>query len=191
MVPVLGACTEVELVLVEGVGQFPNRDFTDDCAEACVVVMEPVEAAPVDALVKPGKTDGAAVVLLVDPPNIDALLKETVDVALVVVRDGGCPKLPLAAVLSNMGLKFCTRGLLSGADVAEAVVTAKMGLNPEARRGFVVLTACELLTGAAVAVTMLETVETEGVLIWLERPNRPVPATGGVLLEDLETWPKT
>lgn len=43
-----------------------------------------------------------------------------------------------------MGLKFWTGGLLSGADVAaeEVVVveTEKMGLNPEASRGLVLLT---------------------------------------------------
>lgn len=81
--------------------------------------------------------------------------------------------------------------MLSGVDVAEVVVTAKMGLNPETRRGFVLLTASELLAGEVVAVTVLETVETEGVLIWLARPNRPLPSTGGVLLEDLETCPRT
>lgn len=77
--------------------------------------------------------------------------------------------------------------MLSGVDVAEAVVMAKMGLNPEAKRGFVLPTASELLAGEVVAVTVLETVEAEGVPIWLARPNRPVPGTGGVLLEDLET----
>lgn len=107
MVPVLGACTEAELVLVvDGVGQFPKRDFTVGCAAGCVVVMEPVEAVPVDVLVKPEKTDGAAVVPLDGPPNIDVLLVETVEAGLVVVRDGGCPKLTPAVVLPNMGLKF-------------------------------------------------------------------------------------
>lgn len=109
MVPVLGACTEAELVVVvDGVGQFPKRDFTVACAAGCVIVMEPVEAVPADVLVKPGKTDGAAAVLLVDPPNIDVLLEETVEAGLVVVRDGGCPKLAPAVVPPNMGLKFWT-----------------------------------------------------------------------------------
>lgn len=91
-----GACTEPELVLVvDGADQFPKRDFTDGCAAGCVagcvVVMEPVEGVPVRVLVKPGKTDGAAVVLLVAPPNIeDVLLEETVGAGVVVVvRDGG------------------------------------------------------------------------------------------------------
>ena len=86
-----------------------------------------------------------------------------------------------------MGLKFWTGGLLSGADVVEVVVTAKMGLNPEASRGFVLLSDPELLAGALVAVTGVEAVEAEGWLIWLAGPNRPAPATGGVLLEALKT----
>lgn len=93
MLPVLGTCTEaVELVLVavDGVDQFPNRDLTAGGAAGCAVVMEPVDAVPVGVLVivMPGKTDGAAVVLLVTPPNIeDVLLEETVEAGLVVVRD--------------------------------------------------------------------------------------------------------
>lgn len=129
--------------------------------------------------------------LLVNPPNIDVVLEETLETGLVVVRDGGCPKLAPAVVPPNMGLKFWTGGLLSGVDTAEAVVTAKMGLNPEAKRGFVLLTAPELLTGAVVAVAVLEAAEAEGVLIWLARSNRPAPATDWVLLEAFETWPKT
>lgn len=187
MLPVLGACTEAELVLVvDDADQFPKRDFT---AAGCVVVMEPVEAVPVGVLVKPGKTDGVTVVLLVDPPNIeDVLLKETVEAGLVVVRDGGCPKPAPVVVAPKMGLKFWTGGLLSGVDVAEeVVVTAKMGLNPEASRGLVLLTDSELLAGAVtVAVTGLEDEEAVGVLIWLASPNRPIPVTGGVL-EALET----
>lgn len=58
MLPVLVACTEAELVLVvDGVDQFPKRDFTTGCAAGCVVVMGPVEAVPVEVLFKPGKTD--------------------------------------------------------------------------------------------------------------------------------------
>lgn len=107
MVPVLGACTEAELVLVvDDVDQFPKRDFTVGCAAGCVVVLGPVEAVPIDVLFKPGKMDGVAVMLLVEPPNIDVVLVETVEVGLVVVRDGGCPKLAPAVVLPNMGLKF-------------------------------------------------------------------------------------
>lgn len=87
-----------------------------------------------------------------------------------------------------MGLKFWAGGLLSGADVAEevVVVTEKMGLNPEVSRGLVLLTDPELLAGA-VAVTGLEAEEAVGVLIWLDGPNTPVPATGGVLLDALES----
>lgn len=104
-----GACTEPELVLVvDGADQFPKRDFTDGCAAGCVVVMEPVEGVPVRVLVKPGKTEGAAVVLLVEPPNIeDVLLEETVGAGVVVVvRDGGCPNPADAAGSPKMGLKF-------------------------------------------------------------------------------------
>lgn len=66
-----------------------------------------------------------------------------------------------------MGLKFWTGGLLSEADVAEEVVaTEKMGLNPEASRGLVLLADSELLAGAAaVVVTGLEAEEAAGVLI--------------------------
>lgn len=47
-----------------------------------VVGREPVDAATegVLVIVRPGKTDGATVVLLVTPPNIDdVLLEETVE----------------------------------------------------------------------------------------------------------------
>lgn len=84
MLPVLGACAEAELVLVvDGADQFPKRDFTDDDAAGCVV--EPVEAVQVGVLLKPGKTDGATAVLLVDPNIEVVLLEETVETGLVVV----------------------------------------------------------------------------------------------------------
>lgn len=180
VLPVLGA--EAELVLVvDGVDQFPKRDFTAGCAAGCVVVMELEEAIPVVVLLKPGKTDGADVVLLIGPPNINVLLEETIGVVLMVVSDGGCPKPAPAVAPPKMGLKSWTGGLLSGVDVAEeAVVMAKMGLNPEASTGFVLLTDLEVLAGAPGAVTGLEAVEAEGVLFWLASPNRP--ATGGVPL---------
>lgn len=184
-----GACAKAELVLVvDGVDQFPKRDFTAGWAAVCVAVMEPVEVVPVGVLDMPGKTDGATVVLLVDPPNIDVLLEETVEAGLVVVRDGGCPKPASAVVPPKMGLKLWTEGLLSGVDVVEEVmgVTAKMGLNPEASRGLLLLTDPELLAGAA-AVTRLEAEEAVGVMIWFPSPNRPAPAACGVLLEALET----
>lgn len=191
MLPVLGACSEAEelVLVVDGVGQFPKRDFTAGGAAGCVVVMEPVEAVPVVVLVKPGKTDGATVLLLVNPPNIeDVLLGAAVEAGLLLVRDGGCPKPAPAAASPKMGLKFWTAGLLSEVGGAEVVaVTAKMGLNPETSRGLVVLTASELLAGAAVAATGLEAEEAEGVLIWPASPNRPAAATGGVLLEALVT----
>lgn len=202
MLPVLGACAELVLV-VDGADQFPKRDFTAGWAAGCVVEMEPVDAVPVGAMVMPGKADGAAVVLLVDPPNNEAVVfEETVVAGLVVVRDGACPKLTPAVAAPKMGVKFCTEGLLSVVDVTEqvpvvaVVVTSKMGLNPEASREFVLLIDPELLAGAAagaaavavalaVAVTGLETEEAAGVLIWVGSPNRPVPATGAVLLEAL------
>lgn len=168
-----------------------------------LVVTELVEAVPVGRLVKPGKSDGATVVLLVDPNNEGVLLEETVDDGLVVVRDGGCTKPPLAVVLSKMGLKFWTAGLLSEGGTAEeeleegvvVVVTEKMGLNPEASRGLVVLVllvlmgVSELLDGAAAAVTGLDAVKAERVLAWLVRPNRP--AADRVLLGGLVTWAST
>lgn len=175
------------VVIVDGVKQLPKRDFAAVWAVGCVVV----EAVPVGVLVNPGKTDGAAVVLLVELPNIEGvLLEETVEAGLVVVSDGDCPKPAPAVAPPKMGLKFWSGGLLCGADVAEeAVVTAKMGLNPEASRGFVLLSDSALLAGAAavVVVTGLEAVESEGVLFWLASPNRPAPATGVVLLEALKT----
>lgn len=212
MLPVLGACAELVLV-VGGADQFPKRDFTAGWAAGCVVEMEmePVDAVPVGAMVMPGKAGGAAVVLLVDPPNNEAVVFEgTVGAGLVVVRDGACPKLTPAVAAPKMGVKFFTEGLLSVVDVTEqvAVVTSKMGLNPEASRGFVLLTDPELLAGAgaragasagasagagaaavavAVAVTGLEAEEAAGVLIWVGSPNRLAPATGAVLLEALET----
>lgn len=83
--PLLGACAAgAELVLVvDGADQFPNWDFTAGWAAGCVVVMEPVEEA---VLVMLGNTDGATVVLLVNPPNIEAaLLEDTADAGLVLV----------------------------------------------------------------------------------------------------------
>lgn len=189
------ACAGAELVLVvDGVDQFPKRDFTADSAAGCVVVMELVEAVPVGVLVKPVKTDGATVVLLVDAANNeDVLVEETVDDGLMVVRDGGCTKPPTAAVvvLPKMGLKFWTAGLLSRGGTAEedVVVTEKMGLNPEASRGLVLLSDSELLAGAVVAVIGLDAEKAVGVLVWLVRPNRP--AADAVLLGGLETWPST
>lgn len=181
-----------ELVLiVDGADQFPKRDLAAGWAAGCAAVMEPVEAAPVGVLVMLGKMDGAAVVLLVDPNIEGALLEETVEAGLVVARDGDCPKAAPALALPKMGLKVWAGGLLSGVDVTEeevVVMAAKMGLNPEDSRGLVLMPDPELLAGAvAVAVTGLEAEEAVGVLIWLASPNRPVPATGGVLLEALET----
>lgn len=71
-----------------------------------------------------------------------------------------------------MGLKLWT-GLQSGADVAEEEVTAKMGLNPEARAGFVPATGSALLAGAEEEVAVPEA---EELLVWLDRPNRAGPA---------------
>lgn len=193
MLPVLGACTAAELVLVvANVDQFPKRDFKPVCPAGCVVALEPAEVVPVGALVKPGKTDDAAVLLLVDAPNMeDVLVEEAVDAALVVARDADCPKPESVVTPPKMGLKLWTGGLLSGADVDEEEVvvvaeTAKMGLNPEDSRGLVLLSDSDLLAGAgavgAAAVTVLEAVDAEGALLWPASPNRPAaPATGGVL----------
>lgn len=75
--------------------------------------------------------------------------------------------------------------------VAEVVVTAKMGLNPDVSRGLVLLTDSELLDGAVVPVTVFKEVVAMLVL-WLGSPNRPDPVTAVVLLlEVLETWPNT
>lgn len=188
MLPVFGTCADAELVLVVvDADQLLKRDFTAGWAAVCVAVMEPVEVAPVGVLVWPGKTDGATVVLLVDPNIEDVLLEENVEAGLVVVRDGDCPKPAPAVVPPKMGLKFWTEGLLSGVDVADevVVVTAKMGLNPEASRGLLLLTDPELLPGPA-AETGLEADEALGELILLASPKRPAPA-GGVLLGALDT----
>lgn len=180
MPPVAGA----ELVLVvDGAGQFPKRDLTASGCVAEVVtevlLEEEEEGVPVRVLAKPGKADGATVVLLVKPNIEGVLLEETVDDGLVVVRDDGCPKPPPAVVLAKMGLKFWTAGLLSEGGAAEEeeveVVTEKMGLNPEDSRGLAVLVilvlmgALELLIGAAAAadaaVTGLDAVKAVGVLV--------------------------
>lgn len=183
MLPAFGAWIKAEELLLV-VGQSPNRDFATGWEAGCEVVREPVDVLVV---VKPGKTDGAAVLLLVDPPNIEAalLVLEIVETAFAAVRDGGCPKPPAAVASPKMGLKFWTGGLLSEADVAEEVaVTAKIGLNPEANSGLVLLTDTEMLAGAAVTA-VLELEEVEGALTWLATPNRP--AIGGVLLAAWET----
>lgn len=169
VLPVLGACVVAELVLVVvGADQFPKRDFTAGLASGCVVGMEPVEAVPEGVLVMPGKTDGATVVLLVDAPNNDgALVEEAVEVGFVAVIDESCPKPELAVTAPKMGLKVGTVGLLSGVGVEEeVVVTAKIGLNPDASRGLVLLTDSELLAGVSAAVvTGFEVVEEVDVLL--------------------------
>lgn len=149
MLPVFGACTEAELVLVvEGADQFPKRDFAAGGAAGCAVVEEPVEAVPVRVFDMPGKADGVTVVVPVELPNTEGVLvKEAVEAGLVVVIDGDCPKPEPSVAAPKMGLKVWTAGLLSGVGVPEeAVVTAKMGLK-------VLLT--EMLAGAAAAEAVL------------------------------------
>lgn len=179
------------VLVVDVVFQFPNRDFIAGCGAGCEVGREPVDLPAM--LVEPENRDGPAVLLLVDPPNTEAVLLvlEIVEAAFALARDGGCPK-PVAAVASpKMGLKFWTGGLLSEADVAEVVVvvvvavTAKMGLKPEAISGLVLLTDAELLAGAAVTAAELDVEEAEEALTWLATPNRL--AIGGVLLAAWET----
>lgn len=154
------------VLVVDVVFQFPNRDFIAGCGAGCEVGREPVDVPAV--VVEPENRDGPAVLLLVDPPNTEAVLVvlEIVEAAFALERDGGCPK-PVAAVASpKMGLKFWTGGLLSEADVAEVVVavTAKMGLKPEAISGLVLLTDAELLAGAAVTAVELDVEEAEEAL---------------------------
>lgn len=179
------------VLVVDVVFQFPKRDFIAGCGAGCEVGREPVDVpAVVVVVVKPENRDGPAVLLLVDPPNTEAVLLvlEIVEAAFALARDGGCPK-PVAAVASpKMGLKFWTGGLLSEADVAEVVVvavTAKMGLKPEAISGLVLLTDAELLAGAAVTAVELDVEEAEEAPTWLATPNRL--AIGGVLLAAWET----
>lgn len=156
------------VLVVDVVFQFPNRDFIAGCGAGCEVGREPVDVPAV--VVEPENRDGPAVLLLVEPPNTEAVLVvlEIVEAAFALARDGGCPK-PVAAVASpKMGLKFWTGGLLSEADVAEVVVavavTAKMGLKPEAISGLVLLTDAELLAGAAVTAVELDVEEAEEAL---------------------------
>lgn len=130
--------------------------------------------------------------MLVNPPNIEDAVLEATEAGLAAVRDEGCPKPAGGAASPKMDLKFWTGGLLlSAADVIDTVVvaTAKMGLNPEASKGLVLLADPEMLAETIVEVTGLEAEEAEGALIWPVSPNRPVAAaaTGGVLLEPLET----
>ena len=129
-------------------------------------------------------------VLPVDPKSGAVLLEEAVEVGLVVVLDGHCPKAAAEVASPKIDLKFWREGLLSGVDVAGevVVVTAKMGLNPEANRGLVLPADPELLDGVVVvAVARLEAEEAVEVPIWLGTPNRLAPATGGVLFGALET----
>lgn len=154
------------VLVVDVVFQFPKRDFIAGCGAGCEVGREPVDVPAV--VVEPENRDGPAVLLLVDPPNTEAVLVvlEIVEAAFALARDGGCPK-PVAAVASpKMGLKFWTGGLLSEADVAEVVVavTAKMGLKPEAISGLALLTDAELLAGAAVTAVELDVEEAEEAL---------------------------
>lgn len=154
------------VLVVDVVFQFPKRDFIAGCGAGCEVGREPVDVPAV--VVEPENRDGPAVLLLVDPPNTEAVLLvlEIVEAAFALARDGGCPK-PVAAVASpKMGLKFWTGGLLSEADVAEVAVavTAKMGLKPEAISGLVLLTDAELLAGAAVTAVELDVEEAEEAL---------------------------
>lgn len=140
---------------MDGADQFPKRDFTATWAEGCVELMEPVEAMLAEEL-KPEKAEGTTVVLLDDAPNIDVLLVEAVEAVDAVVRDEGCAKAADAVASPKMGLKFWMGALISEDDVAEevVVVAGKMGLNPAASSGLVLLTDPELLAGeAATAAT--------------------------------------
>lgn len=103
MLPVFGACTGAELVLVvDGADQLPKRDF----AAGCVVLVEPADTVPVRVFDMPGKADGATVVVPIEAPNIEgALVKEAVEAGLVVVVDEGCPKPELSVPAPKMGLK--------------------------------------------------------------------------------------
>lgn len=166
MLPVLVGCAEEELLLVVGgEDQFPKRDFTAVWAAGCAVVTEPEEAVPADVLLKPENEDGANVVLLDDAPNTeDVVLAAGVEAVEVVVTAGGCAK-PAAEMSPKMGLKFWREDLFSNDGAAGEVVAAgKMGLNPAASRGLVVLTDSELLAGGAADVTEVEAVEAEGTL---------------------------
>jgi len=121
---------------VDGVGQFPKSDF--------VVVIEPVEVVLAGVLLlKPEKAFGATVVLLVDAPNNeDVVLAGSVEAAEVVVMEEGCTKAAAAGASPKIGLKFWTGGPLCEDGVAEdvVVVAGKMGLNPAASSGLVLLT---------------------------------------------------
>lgn len=145
-----------------------------------------VETMFAAVVLKPEKADGAAVELLVKPPNIEGVLPaDSVDADDVVVRAEGAAKAGAAgaAVASpKIGLKFWMGALLSEDDVAGVVVVvaaAKMGLKPETSRGLLLL-----LLGAGVADTGVEVDGAEGELIWLDKPNRAGPTTGaaGLLL---------
>lgn len=188
MLPVAGAWTEAKLMLfVAGVDQSPKRDFPAVWAAGSVVVIEPELAVPVGVLLKPEKIDVVTVVLLDNWPNIeDLLFEETVGVGAVTVRDGDCPKPVTAVVLPKMGLKLWT-GLVSGPDVAGEevgvmVVTAKMGLKLDAISGLELL----LDTVWTAVLTVLESEDAAGALIWLACPNILTPA-----IVVLEAWPNT
>lgn len=192
----MGAGAEVELVLVvDGAGQFPNRVLPAGWAAGSLVVVALADAVVVaEMLVKPVKSDGAAVLLLINPPNIEDVLVEVVlGPELEAVTDGGCPKVVLAVVLPKMGLKVGTAGLFSCPDVDEevVVVATKIGLKPDTGSELVLPANSALVVWGTVAASGLLAEETVGVLRWLASPNRPAPATVVLLLSVLAACPRT
>lgn len=168
VLPAFGAWTEaaVLLLVVDGVGQFPKSDLTAGAAAGaaagCVVVTEAAEGVLLRVFVRPANGDDATVLLLVGPPNMEAVvLAGTVETGLVLVRDEGCPKVAVAEASPKMGLKVGAAGVLSEVEVVEddeVALTEKMGLKPEASRGL----ALPVLT---VAVTGFEAEDAAVVLI--------------------------
>lgn len=166
-----------------GVVQFPKSDFKAGWLAVGVVPTALVEVAPARGLVMLEKMEGATVVLLMEPKRDDVMLEESVEAGFAAVTGEDRNPAP-AAEPPKMGLNVCTEGLTSGADVVGGVAvggTAKMGLNPEANRGLLLVAAAEeTLLVEATAETGLE--KDAGVVLWPISPKGPeVPGARGVL----------
>lgn len=124
---------------MEVADQPPNRGLPQDSLLVAVELW--------DTAVSLGVKSSGAKVLLLDAPNTEGVL--TVE-ALESEVEAGAETEP-SGRLPKMGLKFW-RGLLSVAVEEELVVTLKMGLKPDAKRGVVAQMAAAAGGAAAAGV---------------------------------------